>query len=128
MRNPKTSSKYNYSSILPLLASVWLINNIFCSCVSLIWGGNSANLSRIGTSFSLKLSIWDNKLPSLFDMTFIIGDFWPRNLLGSISVPIVAFKRASLKQNAEALFTKRIGSSWWKFEVLFFCTVISNSN
>ena len=38
-------------------------------------------------------------------------DIGPQNLLISISPPIEVDKRASLKQNAKALFTERIGSS-----------------
>ena len=38
-------------------------------------------------------------------------DTCPQNLLISISPRIEVVKRASLKQNAKALFTKRMGSS-----------------
>ena len=76
-----------------------------------IWGGKSANLSRTGLSFSLILSNWEDKSSSLFNITLIIVDTWPENLLFSISDPRVVDKRASLKQNAKALFTSRIGTS-----------------
>ena len=76
-----------------------------------IWGGKSANLSRTGISFSLIVSNWDNKTPSLFDIALKLVDTWPQTLLVSISDPGVVDKWAPSKQNAKTLFTNRIGSS-----------------
>ena len=79
--------------------------------MDLLWGGKSASLSRTGISFSLILSNWDDKSTSLFEITLIKVDTWPQNLLVSITDPRVVDKRASLKQNAKAIFPDRIGSS-----------------
>ena len=127
LQNPKISSRYKDPLILPLLASIRLSINVFWCGVDLIWGGKSVILERIGISFSLILSNWDYKSPSLFDISFKIVDTWPQNILRLISLPIVVINLASLKQNAKPFFTKRIGSSLWKFVVSFLSAVISNS-
>ena len=105
------SSRCKFPFVLPLLASVWVFNNIFWCGMDLIWGSKSASYSRIWISFLLIISNRDNKSPSFFDIIFIIVDTWPQVLLGSLSLPIVVHKRASLKQNAKPLIIKRIGSS-----------------